>query len=57
MKVITIVENNVITGVRYGTADATSITLKRDAARAYERAQRIKSAQVQKVRREHTKKK
>lgn len=57
MKAVTIVENNAITGVRYGTIDVHAPEIKRDAARAYARAQRVQAARIKKIRNEHTKQK
>lgn len=55
MKIVDIVDNNIITGVRYGTIDVHAPEIPRDAARAYARAQRVHAARAQKIRREHTK--
>lgn len=57
MKIIDIVDNNIITGVRYGTIDVHAPEIKRDAARAYARAQRVQAARSKKIRNEHTKQK
>lgn len=57
MKAVTIVENNAITGIRYGTIDIHAPEIKRDAARAYARVQRVQAARAKKIRNEHTKQK
>ncbi len=57
MKAVTIVENNAITGIRYGTIDVHAPEIPRDAARAYARAQRVQATRSKKIRNEHTKQK
>lgn len=54
-KVVTIIENNPITGVRYGTVEVPQTPV--DIKRAYQQAERIKTQQKRKIRSEHTKKK
>lgn len=54
-KVIKIVEDNAITGVRYGTVEVPQTPV--DIKRAYQQAERIKTQQKRKIRSEHTKKK
>lgn len=54
-KVVTIIENNHITGVNYGTVKVPETTV--DIKRAYQQAERIKTHQKRKIRSEHTKKK
>lgn len=57
MKIVDIVDNNIITGVRYGTIDVHAPEIPRDAARAYARAQRVQATRNKKIRNEHTKQK
>ncbi len=57
MKVVAIVENNVITGVRYGTIDVHAPEIKREAAHTYAHVQRIQAARAKKIRNKHTKQK
>ena len=57
MKVVDIVDNNIITGVRYGTIDVHAQKIPRDAARAYARVQRVQAMRSKKIRNEHTKQK
>lgn len=57
MKIVDIVDNNIITGVRYGTIDVLAPEIPRDAARAYARAQRVQATRNKKIRNEHTKQK
>ncbi len=57
MKAVTIVENNAITGIRYGTIDIPAPEIKREAARTYARVQRVQAARAKKIRNEHTKQK
>lgn len=57
MKVVDIVDNNIITGVRYGTIDVHAPKIPRNAASAYARAQRVQATRNKKIRKEHTKQK
>ncbi len=57
MKIVDIVDNNIITGVRYGTIDVHVPEIPRDTARAYARVQRVQAARSKKIRNEHTKQK
>lgn len=57
MKVVDIVDNNIITGVRYGTIDVHAPEIPRDAARVYARVQRVQATRNKKIRSEHTKQK
>lgn len=57
MKAVTIVENNAITGIRYGTIDVHAPEIKREAARTYARVQRVQATRAKKIRNEHTKQK
>lgn len=57
MKVVDIVDNNIITGVRYGTIDVHAPEIPRDAARVYARVQRVQATRNKKIRKEHTKQK
>lgn len=57
MKIVDIVDNNIITGVRYGTIDVHAPEIPRDTARAYARVQRVQATRNKKIRKEHTKQK
>ena len=57
MKVVDIVDNNIITGVRYGTIEVHAPEIPHDAARAYARVQRVQAMRSKKIRNEHTKQK
>lgn len=57
MKIVDIVDNNIITGVRYGTIDVHAPEIPRDTARAYARVQRVQATRSKKIRSEHTKQK
>lgn len=57
MKVVDIVDNNIITGVRYGTIDVHAPEIPHDAARAYARVQRVQATRSKKIRNEHIKQK
>lgn len=54
-KVVTIIEDNSITGVRYGTVEVPQTPV--DIKRAYKQAERIKTQQKRKIRSERTKNK
>lgn len=54
-KVVTIIEDNSITGVRYGTVEVPETPV--DIKRAYKQAERIKTQQKRKIRSERTKNK
>lgn len=57
MKIVDIVDNNIITGVRYGTIDVHVPEIPRDTTRAYACVQRVQAARSKKIRNEHTKQK
>lgn len=59
MKVITIIENDNITGVKYGTVEIPDVpsNIENDARRAFERVQKTRAARVRRNRAENTKQK